>query len=634
MASPGSWEMSKAYLEPGGSFSPAVGTFGVSLWLTDTEGVIQATSDSIPVDQIHQQFVWAQNQPLPSVLTRTRHYEAIWASCGDDCWRLTLKPQELSGLVPWLVIRSVGPAGGPIHSMHWDGHRLFVQNDEAPWSITVDPTPSAVYLGEEGSDGWKTARPSVNGFESGDGWAYSRIQLSRQCEWAVTLRNPTPQPTPSLHFTTLCSTAAVELPDPQFVASFNAQVAHLMMGLVRSETRPGDPVNYPLAWLRDGAYSVTALARAGQLDVAKQLAEYFAEHDFFGGFGPEADAPGLSLWAMEEVATRLKQPEFDHWLWPHVYRKAEFIGRMLAADRPVHELVFGPIVPAQLQRPDLSLVCDPARQGLIVGRMDWHRPVLSISALSYRGLLSAAELAERVGQPEAATHWRAKAAALKRAWEAGFKPPESEDEDTFISGLWPTGIARDVTGPYQQDLEAHWNKIRDAQGGFLQTPLWTYFDIAEAHQWLFLGRPERTWLTLRWYWDHQVSPGLYTWWEGSGEENTFHLWEQVRGWLKPPYVTPHYWTAAEMLLLQLDMLAYVDEPKGGTPSLVVGAGIPPDWCSHTMSVRGLPTRLGKIDWVWKDGQMAVTVHGPHCVARLGPSFPSNTPLSVEYAVGE
>ena len=150
---------------------------------------------------------------------------------------------------------------------------------------------------------------------------------------------------------------------------------------------------------------------------------------------------------------------------------------------------------------------------------------------------------------------------------------------------------------------------------------------------LFLGRPERTWLTLHWYWDHQVSPGLRTWWEGSGEENTFHLWEQVRGWLKPPYVTPHYWTGAEMLLLQVDMLAYVDESKGGAPSLVVGAGIPPDWCSHSMSVRGLPTRLGKIDWVWEGGQMAVTVHGLHCAVRLGPSFPSNTPLRVEYAVG-
>jgi len=622
--------MSKAYLEPGGSFSPAAGTFGVSLWLTDREGRIQATSDSIPLDQIHQEFVWAQNQPLPSVLTRTLYYEALWASCGDDCWRLNLKPQKTSGLVPWLVIRSVGPASGPIHSLRWDGHKLFVQDDAAPWSITVDSAPSAVYLGEEGSDDWKAARPSANRVESADGWAYARIQLSRERAWAVTFRNPTPQPTPGLHFTTLRSTAAVELPDPQFAASLNAQVAHLMMGLVRTETRPGDPVNYPLAWLRDGSYSVTALARAGQLEVAKQLAQYFAEHDFFGGFGPEADAPGLALWAMEEVATRLKQPEFDRWLWPHVYRKAEFIGRMLATDRPVHELVFGPIVPATLQDPDLSLVCDPAREGLIVGRMDGHRPLLFVNAVSYRGLLSAAELAERVDHPKDAARWKSSASAVKQAWEKAFKPPESENDRTYISGLWPSWIAAEVTAQYSQGLEARWNKLRDKQGGFRETPLWTYFDIAEAHQWLFLGQPERTWLTLRWYWDHQVSPGLYTWWEGSGEENSFHLWEQMRGWLKPPYVTPHYWTAAEVLLLQLDMLAYVEELKPGTAVLVVGAGIPGEWCAHPMGVQGLRTRVGKVSWVWKNGRMDVKVYGPHCAVRLGPGFPARAPLKVDY----
>jgi hypothetical protein len=623
----------KAYLEPGGTFSPAVGTFGLSLWLTNSEGHIRETSDNLPMDQVHQQFVWTDNQPLPAILTRTPLYEALWASCGAGCWRLRLQTKNLAGLEAWLVIRSVGPAGGPIRSLRWDGGKLLIGGDRTLWTLTLSAGPTAVYLGEEGSADWKAARPSASHWESPAGWGYARIKLLGNREWEMTLHNSAPLPAPELRFANTRSSVAVELPDPQFAASLNAQVANLMMGLVRTETRPGDPTNYPLAWLRDGSYSVTALARAGQLEVAKQLTRYFADHDFFGGFGPEADAPGLSLWAVEEVAVRLKQPEFDRWLWPHVYRKAEFILRMLAAERPIHQLVFGPIVPSHLQEPDLSLVCDPARDGLIVGRMDWHRPILFVSAVSYRGLLCAAELAERVHQPEAAKRWGASAVMLKRAWEAAFKPPESENDRTYISGLWPTGIARDVTGQYRQGLEAHWNKLRDEHGGFRETPLWTYFDIAEAHQWLLLGQPERAWLTLRWYWDHQTSPGLYTWWEGSGEENTFHLWEQVRGWLKPPYVTPHYWTAAEMLLLQVDMLAYTEEPAPGAATLVIGAGIPPGWCTHSMSVRGLPTRLGKIDWVWKDGQMKVTVHGPRCVVRLGPSFPSNTPLKVEYDVG-
>ena len=132
-----------------------------------------------------------------------------------------------------------------------------------------------------------------------------------------------------------------------------------------------------------------------------------------------------------------------------------------------------------------------------------------------------------------------------------------------------------------QKLQTRWEQQRNPQSGEFRTPpLWTYFTLAEAHQWLFLNRPEQVWTTLQWFWQHQASRGLYTWWEGSGEENTSGRWEDVRGWVKPPYVTPHYWTAAEMLLLQLDMLAYTDlaTPE---PTVVIGAGIPTQWLKKT-----------------------------------------------------
>ena len=54
-----------------------------------------------------------------------------------------------------------------------------------------------------------------------------------------------------------------------------------------------------------------------------------------------------------------------------------------------------------------------------------------------------------------------------------------------------------------------------------------------------------------------------------GEENSFGRWTRVRGWVTPPHVTPHYWTAAEMALLQMDMLGYLDE-RDGEPVLVIG----------------------------------------------------------------
>jgi hypothetical protein len=480
---------------------------------------------------------------------------------------------------------------------------------------------------------WMTDRSALTHLKAShnDGWGYARFELGDGSggDWNMVIEDSTPAPPIKLIQAKAQSTLELNLPDKEFAASLNAQVAHLMMGLVGRQTRPGEPTNYPLAWQRDGAYIVVALARAGRLEVAKELSTYFAENDFFGGFGSEADAPGLSIWALEEVAMQLNQPEYDQWLWPHVRRKAEFILKMLATEQPIRQPVNGPIVPSQKKDPNLTLVAEPARDGLIVGRMDNHRPLLFINAVSYRGLLDAASLADRVNQPADAKRWRGKAVELKKAWEKAFKPPESENERTYISSLWPTWVAASRTDALLQGLQTRWTKLRNARGEFRTTPLWTYFDIAEAHQWLFLNQPDRVWSTLRWFWTHQASPGLYTWWEGNGEENTFHLWERIRGWVNPPNVTPHYWSAAEMLLLQLDMLAYI-ERAGSEPTVAIGVGIPKTWLNQPMSVRGLPIADGQVDWSWDGKQMYLKIRGSKVKVKLGSVFPSDTPLDIEY----
>jgi hypothetical protein len=631
LAPPGSREEWKSYLEPGGSFSPTVGSFGVSIWIRQLGGPIEATSDSIPLDQVRQRLVWPSRHGIPAIETETPYFKARWTrgTVGTLAGNATLDLQSplFADKTTAIAIRSVGPAGGPIHSLQWEGGQLVVNGR---WRVRTIPPTTAVRLGEEGAELWTLPLLDVQPLRqwTGDsGWGFAMLELPPAISWRVEIEDSHPMPLLGLRYETARSGLELSLPEPRFAESLDAQVAHLMMGLVGRETRPGDPTNYPLAWLRDGAYAVVALARAGQLDVARQLSYSLAENDFFGGFGPEADAPGLALWAIEEVSVQVRDHEFDEWLWPHVFRKAEFILEMLDAKQPIRKAVRGPIVPRHRNDPDLSLICDPARDGLIVGRMDWHRPLLFVNAVNYRGLLSAAALAERQDHRGEAARWRERAAQLQRAWVAAFKPPASENERTYTSGLWPTWVASPHRDAFRQGLEDRWSKLRTAEGSFRETPLWTYFEIADTHQWLFLGQPERAWKTLHYFWNGQVSPGLYTWWEGEGEENTFGLWEQVRGWVNPPHVTPHYWTAAEMLLLQLDMLAYVDE-SASEQTLVIGAGVSPEWVSRPMSVRGVSTRLGDVDWKWDGSTMQVTVRGMKCPVRLGPAFPTNPPMKV------
>jgi hypothetical protein len=636
LAAPGSREVDKAYHEPGGSFSPSVGSFGVSLWLMDDRGNIQATSDNLPLSDIEQQLSLTKGQDIPGILTKTKDYQAQWVSQTlGKSWTLNLQPQANRSLKPMVVVRSIGPAGGKIQDLKWDGKQLVI-NDR--WVITSNPTPLAVHLGEEGSKDWKTERLGLTQWQGKNGWGYARFELAEASKWSIDITDRKYAP-PQATITNTPSVLQLNLGDRRFAESLNAQVAHIKMGIVNRETRPGDPTNYPLTWQRDGAYQLVALARAGQLAAAKELSTYFAENDFFGGFGPEADAPGLSIWALEQVAqlqrvTKSNEDaatnlDYDRLVWPHIRRKAEFILKMLSTTKPIERSVDSVITPTAQEDPDIHLVAEPSRNGLIIGRMDRHRPILFVNAVSYRGLLDAADWAERLNYTAEATLWRTKATQLQKAWEKAFRPPESDNDRTYISSLWPSWIATGRKDELLQRLQARWDRQRDPQGEFRTAPLWTYFTLAEAHQWLFLNRPEQVWTTLQWFWQHQASPGLYTWWEGDGEENTFKLWENVRGWVKPPYVTPHYWTAAEMLLLQLDMLAYTDL-AAREPTVVIGAGIPQQWLNKPMEIKGLSMPNGQIDWQWNSGKVNVKVRGSKVKVKLGASFPANAPLEVEY----
>ena len=625
LAVPGCAEASKGYHEPGGSFSPSFGSFGVSIWVTDIAGKIVATSDNLPFDEIKQQLVWLRDRKLPAIETETPFYHARWSFVGESRWQLDLSLLTESDKKVSVIIRSVGPAGGPVQLLDWDTKQLRINER---WSIRPSPDPATVSIGDESVESWQVSGSGLNRYTSEDGWGFARFELRGARDWTVSIRDNLMPPTTPLSYSSMLAGLELNLPNPEFTNGLNAQVAHLMMGLVNNETRPADPNQYPLNWLRDGAYAIVALARAGQLESAKQLCRPFAEHDFFGGFGAEADGPGLALWALEEVAAIARDKDFDRWLWPHVERKSGLILEMLSATEPLRKPYFGPIVPAHTNRNDLDLVCDAAKDGLIAGRMDWQRPILFVNAVSYRGLRSAAELAERLEKTAQANGWRDRASDLKQAWGKAFDSSEADNERTYICGLYPTWVVSDKV-TFQKKLADRREMSHDDGDRVKDKPLWTYFNVAEAHQWLALGQPDKAWNDLRWFWDNQASPGLFTWWEGSGEENTFHRWEQARGWVAPSHVTPHYWTAAEMLLLQLDMLAYLDE-SGSEPTLVIGAGVPKEWLDMTMNIKGLSTRLGKVDWEWRKGKMTVWLRGEKCAVKLGPAFKPDTKVKVKH----
>ena len=499
LSTPGSAADAKAYLEPGGSFSPRAASFGIALWVRDSAGGLRTTSDAIPLDELRQRFDTGSTLP-PPVVVETPWYTAGWSY--DGLWRLRIRPTR--GARVEVVLRSVGPAGGPVRRLQWREGRLQV-NDA--WSLQPDFAPAAVILGDERDPGWVDATADEQTWNNQEGWGYARIPLPSDTASSLTVsegagQRPSTLPTGAL---ARASAAGPGLRSQPPRAGRTPPDGHRR----RREPRSADPLNTATPWQRTGAYEIVALLRAGQVARARALSELMIRQDYYGGFGAEADAPGLGIWALAEVAAALSDSAYDHRAWIAIDRKAAEIERFLETRDTIRAKVPNSIVPGYRSRPDIDIVAAPPRNGLIVGRMDHQYPLLYVNAVSYLGLQEAASLAQRVGERTRAEALRRRAGALRQAWLRAYEGEERLNSRTIATALWPTGVIDTGDGRARllKVLAENRASLWNSRGQPREWPVWTYFDIAEAHQWLPLGRPDTAWSTLRWYWHHQTSPG-------------------------------------------------------------------------------------------------------------------------------
>ena len=629
LGEPGSPLAQKAYHEPGGSFSPSPISFGMAVWVMDSSDKLICTSDNIPIRGIGQQYFWKEGNRVPSIKTVTPYYDCMWTYEKPGVWKFEMLEKKGAQYKFLLVFRSVGPAGGPVDFISGSKDELLINHR---WRIFFDSMPVSINIGDEQKGDLLTKSGLSNkSLVSPNGWVFAKVEIDKSFK-SLIIKDTRPVFNSPLPYAKTVAQITVEMPDKRFKDALDAQIANLMMGYIGSQTHPGEPVNYPLAWERDGAYSLMAMAKSGNIHTARELAVYFAENDFFGGFGAEGDAPGSAIGALAEVALIIDEQEFYQWLWPHISRKLAIIDEMINAEDDIYKDYIGPLAPRLLNE-DLKrreLIARKKVDGLINGTMDLHFPTLYINAVSYRGLIQASRLALKLNKKDISDQCLEKAKKIKAAWHQVFGQEKYDNERNFMIGVWPSWITNKDNSKYVEAFVGRRNALW-SNGVPKNRPLWTYFNAAEAHQALFIEKPEITWETMHYFWNNQCSPGLYTYWEGDGEENSFGGWEKCRGWLKPKYITPHYWIASEMALLQLDMLVYFDE-SGDQPVLVVGGGVLKEWINDMMKVENFKTKFGTVSWYYEKNKMKVTVQGAKQKYEVKPgvSFNKNMVLDIEY----
>ncbi len=628
---PGTLDGLKTVVEPGNCFSPGPGTFGVSAWLYDPADRRLYAPETMPLEAFSWRFLDARLPVLvcawnagPLHLT-SRLFTAREEETGALRAYLTLIAEN-PGHAPaqatlYLVVRSFGAAGGPIRQLALGADGLTVEINGLP-QVRIDQPPtgfgavSYVQTNQDIGEYLQHGRlPETQAVTDDSTWASGALAYALDLapgqtatrEFVVTVRaagrlgEALPPPARPLavarreaDFRAVWRKKIdfeLDLPDPRVAEAMYAQLLHLYMGTVHDSPRIC-PISYPLFWLRDGAYALAALDRGGIHEFVAAAGRQAMSRDTFGGFGAEGDGPGQLIWFLSEHYLLTRDEAYLAEVYPHLCRQADLIIRMRHTKAPLYQHVEF-VTPVHGLGADNDLLCRPAANGLIQGRMDYGIRPYWCSAWGWLGLTRVVRLAQIRGDVAAASRFAAEADELLAALKAQTPACFGRDERDLNSAFWPTGWASADDPGVRRAYDEYWAKVRYRDGQHQPTPLWTYFEAGQAHNYLLLGEREKAWISIEHFLSRQIAPGLYTYHEGRDDENSFGLWQRTRGWDRIKYVTPHGWTGAELFLLLRDCLV---REEGET--LVIGAGVPSAWleAGRPFGVRNLPTHFGRVSW--------------------------------------
>jgi hypothetical protein len=635
VAPPGSHESFKTIVEPGNSFSPGPETYGVSTWVYVDDTLY--APERLPLDALPWRFLDGSIPILTSewragpLRITSRLFSDGDVAMSDVRTYLSVEVAN-EGPAPvaaslHLVIRSFGAAGGPVRelalrdgSVHVNGSPLIVPDRPAdafgamsyaasgedisvplqrgvlpPDQEIVDPSTWA-----SGSLAYRLALDPGQ-LETAD-FAFQLHADHPMLTWLRTPVRPLGLATRRDEFARRWrdrSPITLDVPDQRFAEAFFAQLTHMAMLTVGDAPRVS-PLTYPLWWVRDAAYIVAALDKGGEHDAAARACRDAVRRDAATGFGSEADVPGELIWMLTEHALLTGDLAYLGEVYPFVEAKADLLLRMATTDVPLkapHEYC----THEQMLTPVTDLICLPAEDGLIVGRMDHHFPTFWVNGFAWLGLSRAARAASLLGRDGERFSVGAQAirAALQRAAPERF----GQNERDVVSAVWPTGWATPGDPLIRSRFEESWERVRCPDGVPHHEPLWTYFEAGEAHNWMLLGRRDRAWAAIEHFLSVHSAPGLYCYPEGARDENSASLlWERTRGWDRMRFVTPNLWTSAELFLLMRDALIREDGD-----ALVIGSGVPSSWLGHPFAAREFPTHFGPVSLAYRPSGREVVV---------------------------
>ncbi len=635
LAPPRSHESFKTIVEPGNAFSPGPETYGMTAWVF-VDGTLYAPEEMALAD-----LAWRFRDGYLPVLDATwwagpvRVTSSLFSDGDVDLsdvktyLTVTLENESVAPVTMslFLVVRSFGPAGGPIRDLELRDGSVWINGGAL---IHPDRPPDAFGAMSYEATGQDISVPLRHGVlppnhcvSDPSSWASGALEYRfdlppgeaetvdvavhlhaghSMLTWLAAPERPLALEQRREAFLTRWrsrSPVTLDLPDVRVTEAFFASLTHMAMLMVGDAPRVS-VLTYPLWWVRDASYIVNALDKGGYHDLAARACRDAVRRDAATGFGSEADVPGELIWMLTEHALLTGDEAYLREVYPFIAAKAELLMRMATTEIPLkapHEFC----THEQMLTPVTDLICLPAQDGLIVGRMDHHFPTFWVNGFAWLGLTRAAWAAGEVGEVGAC--FVQAAAGIRKSLERITEEQFGRNDRDVVCSIWPTGWADPRDPRIQERFDDWWARVRHPHGAMHHEPLWTYFEVGEAHNYLLLGQRERVWSVLEHFLTTHSAPGLYCYPEGERDENSASLlWQRTRGWDQIRFVTPNLWTSAELFLLLRDVLVREDGDR-----LVIGSGVPLLWMDAPFSIRNLPTRFGPVSFSYEPVGHRVTL---------------------------
>lgn len=629
----------KTTVEPGNAFSPGLWTCGIGVWIETAEGVF--SPDNLVPDQVLWQFdapdgtppvvrsVWPAGESV-TVTSRLAHLSGRDVRAVDIA-QITLKAVGEMPAKLHVVVRDVGPAGGPVEALAWNAEkRMLTVNaalsveDESPLEIVFDQPPDEVLQpADQPADAqlavftWnlpltaaETHTISFRAFHACLGTApKGEVPPSEQAFVVAQERWNDAQ------------ASEVFAPDPRISRQWQQSLFHIASAMECGLPRIA-AVDYPVLWVRGGTAILRALDLTGQHELARFGLDELAPMTFSGPFGAEADQPAMGIWALVNHAFFTRDEGWLRRIMPYVYRRVHLLEAMLQARKPMR-VVGENFVPAFLHDRRKNLLCRKNAQGMIVGRQGESSPTLYLNAWASCGLNLASQAARESGRTGLALRWQQLARKIEltitERLVQGFAGND-ELEATVVP--YPTGILLGNRMNLRRLFEAWYKANRmDESGKPVHDRLYPYVELAQIHNAMQLGLKELLWPAL----DDLLGPApdaegrsailpVSEGEAGGAECLPFGLPPLVRGWLNPVQAKganmPNAWASAEMIQLLRSIFVVESEQR-----LILGLGVPEAWLKpgSEFGVSDLPTSLGTVSYharVLSDGLVRLEYRGP------------------------